>query len=68
MKKISTIELIALNGGSGPERDCMWFLQYELGTHTSSGNKNMEDKYWEGWNKRFEDCVNGMPPPTPGSE
>lgn len=39
MKKISSIELIALNGGSASERDCMWYLQYEAGTHVSSGNK-----------------------------
>lgn len=54
MKKISTIELISLNGGSA-SHDCMWYLQYEAGTHVSSGNQEMEDAYWDNWADRFED-------------
>lgn len=56
MKKISSIELIALNGGSASERDCMWYLQYEAGTHVSSGNKEMEDAYWDDWAKRLKNA------------
>ena len=54
MKKISTIELISLNGGSA-SYDCMWYLQYEAGTHVSSGNKEMEEAYWDNWADRFEE-------------
>lgn len=56
MKKISTIELISLNGGSA-SHDCMWYLQYEANTHVSSGNQKMEDAYWDKWSDRFEECA-----------
>lgn len=60
MKKITTIELVTLNGGSGT-RDCIWLLQYEAGTHVSSGNEDMEDDYWEDWAVRYEKCAGVTP-------
>lgn len=57
MKKISSIELVALNGGSASERDCMWYLQYEANLHQHSGNQEMEEIYWDKWATRFEECV-----------
>lgn len=56
MKKISTFELISLNGGSG-SYDCMWYLQYEANTHVSSGDEKAEEKYWDNWADRFEECA-----------
>lgn len=56
MKKISTIELTTLNGGAAAY-DCMWYLQYEANTHVSSGDKDMEDAYWDNWADRFEECA-----------
>lgn len=58
MKKITSMELATLNGGAASYEDCMWYLQYESGTHVSSGNEEMENAYWEEWGKRFEDCAN----------
>ncbi|MCM1141357.1 MAG: hypothetical protein NC453_22545 [Muribaculum sp.] len=57
MKKITSIELISLNGGTASGRDCMWYLQYEANTHVSSGNQEMEDAYWDDWADRFEACA-----------
>lgn len=60
MKKITTIELITLNGGSGTQ-DCIWLLEYEAGTHVSSGNKKMEEAYWDNWAVRYEKCAGVTP-------
>lgn len=56
MKKIMSIELIALNGGSA-EDNCMKQLQHEASTHQNSGNKEQEDAYWDDWADRFEACA-----------
>lgn len=56
MKQLDSIELISLFGGVA-QQDCMWLLQYEANTHVSSGNKDMEKKYWANWEKRYDDCV-----------
>lgn len=56
MKQIKSIELVTLNGGA-TAYDCMTLLQYEASTHQSSGNKEIEDAYWEDWADRFEQCA-----------
>lgn len=56
MKKIMSIELVALNGGAAAY-DCMTLLQYEANTHQNSGIKELEDAYWDDWADRFEACA-----------
>lgn len=56
MKKITSMELVALNGGAFTY-DCMTLLQYEAGTHKNSGIKELEDAYWDDWADRYEACV-----------
>ena len=56
MKKIKSIDLIALNGGSAAY-DCETLLQIEANTHQDSGNQELEDAYWDDWADRFEECA-----------
>ena len=56
MKEIKSIELVNLNGGAAAY-DCMTLLQFEANTHQNSGNKELEDAYWDDWADRFEACA-----------
>lgn len=56
MKQIESIELAALTGGAAA-KDCMSILQDEANTHQSTGNQDLEDKYWVNWADRYYDCV-----------
>lgn len=56
MKQITSIELLALNGGAAGY-DCMTLLQYEANTHRNSGDEELENAFWDEWADRFEMCV-----------
>ena len=64
MNKFSIKELLSLNGGTSDQKDCMWYLQYEANTHLSTGDEDMEKKYWDDWAIRYEKCSQSLMRPN----
>ncbi len=56
MKKVTSIELVALNGGAAAY-NCRQLLQYEANTHQCSDDKDAENAYWDNWADRYAACA-----------
>lgn len=55
MQVLSASELHLLLGGRG----CMESLQEIAGNHQNSGNRSIDDAFWDAWADEFERCAQG---------